>query len=252
MREHIGTLQEQVNELYVQLNELRSRQDGAMVSSDPGYNEVPVRSMSMSMSRTLPPLMPPDKPPQRVMPKFHGPTSSTYGFDVARSSLQTMGITSNNNLDDGIMSRERSRAASPFSLVAMPHPSKDPLWLIDHGEAMRLCGVYEEEIGIMYPVLDVDKVVKHLSMLYQFIGAALRTGLAQPSLHGADALDDEESTMAKMVLAITLVIEGNGRSELGQRLFDSAKTAIDLKVVGPVDLRSVIFIVLTVSQSPFV
>jgi hypothetical protein len=163
---------------------------------------------------------------------------------VAKSSLQTMGIT-HNVADDGLMSRERSRAASPVMMLSA-HPSKDPLWLIDHSEVVRLCRVYEEEIGIMYPVIDIDKVLKQANSLYKFIGASLRTGLGQPTLPGADTFDDEETTVLKMVMAITLTVEGHGRSELGQRFFDAAKPATDLKLVTAIDVKSVVLTVLTV------
>jgi hypothetical protein len=165
-----------------------------------------------------------------------------YGFDVAKTSLQTMGIT-NNTADEGMVSQERSRAASP--MPQPPHPQKDPLWLIDANEVTRLCHVYEEEIGIMYPIVDINKTIKHANGLYKFISASLRTGFGQLQLPGADNFDDEETTILKMVLATTLVVESNGRSELGQRFFDSAKPSVDLKLVTNTGIPSVVLLVLT-------
>jgi len=252
MRQHIASLQEQVNDLWASLNELRSRPEAVFAGPiDPVFqqdghgHDQGGRSLSLSASRTLPPLISPKRPPPKPLPQFHGPTSLVYGLDVAKSSLQTMGIT-HNTVDDGAISQERSRAASP-NLPLAPHPSKDPLWLIDHNEVVRLCGIYEEEIGIMYPVLDVEKVMKHASNLYKFIGASIRTGFGQLGLPGPDAFDDEETTILKMALAIALVVEGNGRSDLGQRFFDAAKPATDLKLVTALDLKSVVLLVLTVS-----
>ncbi|OAG41690.1 hypothetical protein AYO21_04154 [Fonsecaea monophora] len=245
MRDHIAALQEQVNDLYASLNELRSRADISYSAPiDPQFShDGSTRSMSVSASRTLPPLISPKRAQPKALPQFHGPTSTVYGLDVAKSSLQTMGIT-HNAPDDGMMSRDRSRAASPIMMLP-PHPSKDPLWLIDHPEVVRLCRVYEEEIGIMYPVVDIDKVLKQATSLYKFIAASLRTGLGQPGLPGADTFDDEETTVLKMVLAITLTVEGHGRSELGQRFFDAAKPATDLKLVTALDIKSVVLTVLT-------
>lgn len=245
MRNHISALQDQVNELYAQVNELRTRQDAAppFPAPDPIFNQ-DGHPRSMSASRTLPPLVSPkSRPPQRVLPQFHGPTSSMYGFDVAKSSLQTMGIT-NNPGDEGIVSQERSRAASPIR-PQPPHPTKDPLWLIDANEVTRLCHVYEEEIGIMYPVVDLAKIIKHANGLYKFISASLRTGFGQVSLPGNDAFDDEDTTVLKMILAITLVVEGNGRSDVGQRFFESAKPAVDMKLVTNTGIQSVELLVLT-------
>lgn len=237
MRNHIDALQDQVNELFTQLSDLRARQDGP-VAPDPIFHH----DRSLSTSRTLPPLVSPKRNHQRV-PQFHGPTSSMYGFDVAKSSLQTMGIT-NNLMDEGLMSRDRSRAASP-TLPGSPHPSKDPLWLVDLTEVHRLCRVYEEEIGIMYPICDIDRVQKHATSLYKFISASLRAGLGQPALPGPDAFDDEETIVLKMIIAITLVVEGGGRSDLGDRFFDSAKPSVDLKLVTNTNIFSVALLVLT-------
>ena len=244
MREHIAALQEQVNGLYASLNELRHRSDNPYSAPvDPQFSH-DGSTRSMSMSRTLPPLISPKRAPPKALPQFHGPTSTLYGLDVARSSLQTMGIT-HNVTDDGQMSRERSRAASPVMMI-QPHPSKDPLWLIDHSEVVRLLRVYEEEIGIMYPVVDIEKVLKQANALYKFISASLRAGFGHPALPGADTFDDEETTVLKMILATTLTVEGHGRSELGQRFFDAAKPATDMKLVTAIDTKSVVLTVLTV------
>lgn len=243
MRNHISALQDQVNDLFTQLTDLRVRQDGSVPPApDPIFHhDGHVRSLSTS--RTLPPLVSPKRNPQRVLPQFHGPTSSMYGFDVAKSSLQTMGIT-NNVLDEGFLSTERSRAASPM-IPPSPHPTKDPLWLVDLAEVQRLCRIYEEEIGIMYPVVEIDRVQKHAKGLYKFIGASLRSGLGQITKPGADAFDDEDTVVLKMILAITLVVEGGGRSELGQRFFESAKPSVDIKLVTNTNVVSVVLLVLT-------
>ncbi len=154
-----------------------------------------------------------------------------------------MGIT-NNVLDEGAVSRDRSRAVSPMASPST-HPSKDPLWLLDGAQVDRLCQIYEEEIGIMYPVVDLDRIQKHASNLYKFIGASIRSGFGQPNLPGADAFEDEDTVVLKMVLAITLIVEGSGRSELGARFFESAKPAVDLKLVTNTGILSVVLLVLT-------
>ena len=243
MQNLISGLQDQVNELFAQLNELRGSQNGALLPPQDSIFHHDTHPRSLSASRTLPPLVSPKGQPQRVLPQFHGPTSSMYGFDVAKSSLQNMGIT-NNLLDEGLVSRDRSRAASPL-VAASPHPTKDPLWLIDAAEVGRLCRIYEEEIGIMYPVVDIDRVQKHANGLYKFIGASLRSGFGQPNFPGSDAFDDEDTVVLKMILAITLTVEGGGRSDLGQRFFESAKPAVDLKLVTNTGMLSVVLLVLT-------
>jgi hypothetical protein len=240
MRNQIEALQNQVHDLFAQVNELRTRQDAG--SSMPAPD--PIFGPDRAHSRTLPPLVSPKRQQQqKTLPPLYGPTSSMYGFDIAKSSLQTMGVT-NNATEEGAMSTERSRATSPAPIASM-HPQKDPLWLLDSNEVQRLLHVYEEEIGIMYPIIDHKKLVKHASSLYKFIGASLRTGYGQLNLPGADAFDDEETVVLKMMLAIILVVEGNGRSDLGQRFFESAKPAVDVKLVTSTGITSIILLVLT-------
>ena len=251
MREHITALQNQVAELYAAVAELQNRPQNPFsvgsIPTDPALLQDGGRSASISTNRTLPPLPAPlpRRQSQRSFPTFHGPTSSVYGFDVAKSTLQTMGITQGNG-DDGQLSRDRSTNASP--LPPIPHPSKDPLWLVERHEALRLCRLYEDEIHLMYPEIDMERMYKHVERLYGFLGAALRSGFAQPTLPGADAIDDEDTTLLKLVLAIALMLEGNGRSDLGERFFQSTKFAVNLKVVESLDIRSVHVMILTVSS----
>lgn len=241
MQDQVSALQEHVNELQNVVGELRSQVQFA--AQDRMLYPPPDQPSNMTMSRTLPPLISPKRhQQQRILPQFHGPTSSIYGFDVAKSSLSNMGITQPPD-QEGLMSRDRSQAASPVQLA--PYPNKDPIWMLDQQEAIRLVKIYDEECHIMYPVLDMDKVFAHINQLYTFIGAALRSGFAQPGMPGEDALDDEMTTQLKLILACGLIIEGHGEHELGQKLYDSAKRATDMVIVGHLSLKAVVLIILT-------
>jgi len=248
VQDQIAALQNQVADLYSTTNDLRAQlqffqSQFQSQQNDSAYPPLERQPSSMAVSRTLPPLLSPRvKEHQRPLPRFHGPTSSVYGFDVAKSSLSNMGITQQPDTD-GLVSRNMSRAASPVHLA--PHPNKDPIWLLDQQEAVRLVRLYDEECHIMYPVLDMEKLIAHIHGLYSFVGAALRSGFAQPALPGEDALDDEMTTQLKIVLACALIIEGHGQHELGQKLYDSAKKAVDLVIVGPLSLKAVVLIILT-------
>lgn len=126
------------------------------------------------------------------------------------------------------------------------HPSKDPLWLLNKDEAVRLCRVYDEEMGIMYPMLDIDKIIRHAIRLFAFIESAVRTGLVQRSLLGHDNLDDDDTRILKMVLAAALVVEGSGQSELGGRLFETVRQYAESSLWGPVNTNQLKLLVLVV------
>ncbi|EKV05309.1 Fungal specific transcription factor, putative [Penicillium digitatum PHI26] len=228
MTDQITTLQDQVNSLFTNLNDLRAQRP---TFDSPGFERL---SRNGSQSAYTPMQAGLAKPRARH-PRFHGPTSSAFNFDVAKSSLQNMGITpTEEGTPDDLNTAHVSPAGSPSAnlgqLLPTTHPTKDPIWTIPREEAMRLCKVYEEEVGIMYPVVDITKVISQANLLYTFMEAATRTGFAQRGFPGSDGLYDESSIILKLILATTLVVEGSGQSELGQRLYLDVKPSIESKL----------------------
>lgn len=196
--------------------------------------------------------------PQHQQPTFRGPTSSAFNFGVAKNSLETMGITEHGDEDvsgsgdagtgTAEASPQRSPARYSNQLVQGYHIDKDPIWSIPQEEALRLCRVYEDEMGLMYPVVDVNKVVDYATRLYRFMEAAHRSGLMQEGMPGADSLDDEDTNILKMVIATALTVEACGRSETGQRLFEYVQPAIDQMLLGNIGVKAIRLLVMTVSR----
>lgn len=250
MTSQITTLQEQVNNLFNNINELRTQK--------PAFESPPFDHLSRDGSQSVFTPMHPGMPKTRSRhPRFHGPTSSAFNFDVAKSSLQSMGITpAEEGMPDDLTTAHVTPAGSPpphlGSLVPTIHPTKDPIWSIRREEAMRLCRVYEEEIGIMYPVVDITTVTSQANLLYTFIEAATRTGFAQRGLPGSDSLHDDSSILLKLILATTLVVEGGGESELGQRLYLSIKPVIESKLWEPNGIKTIQLYAIVVSILPYV
>ncbi|KAJ6024430.1 hypothetical protein N7540_005227 [Penicillium herquei] len=237
MTAQITTLQDQVNNLFSNINELRSQK--------PAFESPPFDHLSRDGSQSVFTPMPSGIPRARSRhPRFHGPTSSAFNFDVAKTSLQSMGITpAEDGIPDDLTTAHVTPAGSPPAhlgpLVPTIHPTKDPIWSIRREEALRLCKVYEEEIGIMYPLVDITTVTNQANLLYTFMEAATRTGFAQRGLPGADSLLDDNSILLKLILATTLVVEGGGESDIGQRLYHSIKPVIESKLWGPHDIRNI-------------
>ncbi|KAK5675409.1 hypothetical protein LTS10_011851 [Elasticomyces elasticus] len=287
MSGHIASLQEQVNMLYNDLTSLRAQlghapppplqQDQgppapAPVSQAPQqaqhstaidpslqpYQEsfsgfqaspgAPIASMSPALTR-------PRTQSQSQQPSFRGPTSAEFNFDVARNSLQTMGITGINGTepgsgDAGAGTADPSPSGTPpasnsAQWVQAYHADKDPIWTISQEEAMRLCQVYEDEMGLMYPVLDINKVTGYTTKLYRFMEAARRTGLIQQGMPGGDAIEDEDTNILKMVLATAMTVEASGRSDLGRRLFEYVQPAIDHKLLGTSGIKGIRLLAMT-------
>ncbi|KAK5160103.1 hypothetical protein LTS14_002210 [Recurvomyces mirabilis] len=184
---------------------------------------------------------------QSQQPSFRGPTSAEFNFDVAKSSLQTMGIS---GVEEG--SGDATGDANPTPSGSPPrqvldhwNADKDPIWKTTQEEAMRLCQVYEDEMGLMYPVLDIQKVMAYATKLYRFMEAAHRTGLMQQGFPGGDAIEDEDTNILKMVMAVAMTVEASGRSDLGRRLFEYVQPAIDNLLLGNVGVKGIRLLVMT-------
>ncbi|KZF26348.1 hypothetical protein L228DRAFT_242807 [Xylona heveae TC161] len=253
MDAQIRTLQDQVDNLFASMSALRSSQDINTPTIESG--SYPRRLQSRSVSVSQPSIPNPSSPLNQIhqatqdrrisrTPRFQGPTSSAFGFDVARSSLQTMGITSPEDIGpDGALPRNALPAPSPPHSPIKIHSTKDPIWGLSRQDVMRLCQVYEEEVGVMYPVLSIDFLMRHANLLYTFIEAAARSGFAQPSLPGADQLQDKYTNVLKMVLATALMIEGDGQSEVGERLYETVRPHAENFLWAPVEVRDIVLLV---------
>ena len=73
----------------------------------------------------------------------------------------------------------------------------------------------------MYPVVNINTVMEYTERLYSFIDAARRNGLVQQGFPGADAIDDENTIILKMIIACASTMEHAGGSELGRNMFES-------------------------------
>lgn len=169
-----------------------------------------------------------------------------------------MGITTaigDDTVDgEGANTNEATPIGSPkFSMPGVlqrpnrTHASKDPIWLFTKEECLHLVNIYQDEMGIMYPMLDMDQLLQHTSMLYTFVEAATRSGLMQIALPGADSIYDDMTSILKLVLATAITLQASGKSELAKRIFENVKPTVDGKLLAPPDCKTVQMLILTVS-----
>lgn len=251
MTAHITSLQQQVDELFHNLASLRSHVDA---QSNNGSIGTPFTQQE------YPPMLPP--PPSvrsrtksfTKHPRFQGPTANAFNLGVARSSLKTMGITAAEEAEDeGVVTNAPTpRGSPPFAGQMVPaapmHADKDPIWSISKQEALRMVHVWYEEQGAMYPFLDIDKVLRYAEMLFTFVEAAARSGLMQGAMPGADGIYDDQTSILKLVLAITLIMESGGKDALGEKLFENVQKVVERNISEPVSLHSISLLALTVSS----
>jgi hypothetical protein len=176
--------------------------------------------------RSLPAISPPPPPFNSTAQRpdssyvrygsFRGPTSMAYNLDVANNTISNMGYTV---IGEGVEQQPQQ------SLEDGPPPGvADPLLEFDKDEMVRLCRLHEEEVGIMYPVLDIQAVISHAKSLASFI-ESLR------NQRPLEALNDEKTLQLKMVMCCALVAEEHGHSDKAVRLFESMEAIVNRKLM---------------------
>ncbi|KAL6691251.1 hypothetical protein J3F84DRAFT_387206 [Trichoderma pleuroticola] len=102
--------------------------------------------------------------------------------------------------------------------------SQKLLWLINRAEAVRLCDLYEREIGSIYPVVDISEVKQTLGSLYSAYEATDYS--SRPPVPIVEALENVANgdiNTLKLVLAITLLAEGGGRHTMGEAMCEEVQ-----------------------------
>ncbi|KAK1994545.1 hypothetical protein LX36DRAFT_198486 [Colletotrichum falcatum] len=148
--------------------------------------------------------------------------SYTFNISLARTHLCARGIGTTDADPGGVSaSVNPTRPSSPWIQTAfgLDTGSIDPLWLINEEEAVRLCNVYEEEIGIQYPFLDIQRLITQVRNLYRAMNSGSRLGFAFAAIPGPAIIDPQDLCLVKMVLSTALTVEAGGSSQLGKSLF---------------------------------
>lgn len=256
MNANIQSLQEQVETLYSTMNALRNTPESNGLSEH--RQESYPRQLSLGRPTSQPSYQNSMSPSQArgKHPRFQGPTSTAFNFDVANSSLQTMGITDGDPPDEGTLNYDENPLNSPSqhrpavaSMIAPPPPN-DPIWKVGKDEAIRLCRVYEEEVGITSPMFDIEKMISKAIALFKYSEPATRNGFMNRSA-SVDSPDADETNILKIMLATTLTVEGSGQSELGRMLFDSVRETSESKLWEPAESKGLIILVIIVRPFDF-
>ena len=249
MSTNIRSLQEQVDNLYSTINMLRNTQATVGMSYHRNGSHPPQPYLAQSSPKTVYQGSMPSSQSREKHLRFQGPTSTAFNFNVAHSSLQNMGITGAKISDDLGVTADGSLYKSSVQRRSLPGtvmvpPSDDPLWRVGKDEAIRLCQVYEEEIGLMLPMLDLEKIIKKTNLLYS-LDSTSQPDLAN-HLSSIVSLDADDMNILKMILATSLTLEGSGESELGKMLFESIRGACEIRLWDPIDIKGLILLVIAV------
>ncbi|KOS37371.1 hypothetical protein ACN38_g11835 [Penicillium nordicum] len=230
--EQMRVMQDQITQLSASIRSIASSEHSPGGASTTGtYGKLPTQRS-------------PRRPSTARETAFQGPTTSAFSFDLAKSSLQQRGIVERAEAgDEGDLTQEPSPLASPSAPNEKieTRQTLDPLWSLPKAEALRLCQVYEEEMGIMYPVLELTEILDQVHILYDPIDCTVGP---TRQLDGHNGLAREDVHILRVVFACALTAEASGRSEQAIALFDSVREAQDNCVWGPPKIKNIIFLTL--------
>ncbi|KAI0450221.1 fungal-specific transcription factor domain-containing protein [Xylaria acuta] len=223
MAAQVSHLQEQVETLFNNLNALRAETLRAAPLHQPDRTLAGPSASSTPTSTTMTILPQPRQPSVA----FRGPTSNRFSLDVAKNTLHKMGYSYPSDNTDAIGRTRETPSTSPkltpLVVPSVENSTADALWELDKDEMIRLCRIYEEEVGIMYPVLRIDSIINHARTLTTWLEAAKKNGLAG----GHGGINDPNTLLLKIVLCGGLLVEGHGNSAQAQRIFAGIKPIAD-------------------------
>jgi hypothetical protein len=243
MKERVAKLQEQFDNLIQTMNafnqdtlHLAPLQDRALPfpNSTAGTPPPSTTTVSSVHRQDLP-------PPPRGPNLFRGPTSASFTVDLAKSSLRQMkerghlpalDVAAAEGMEDNPVLIEHSPAPSPYQTwppaAEMPRGRpRDPLWDFDRSEMIRLCRLHEEEVGIMYPVVNIDDLVSHADSLADWMEASTKHGFAPQGIGHDEGINNIRTLELKIVMCCALVVEGRGYSPKGVRVWEHMQPTVD-------------------------
>ena len=162
-------------------------------------------------------------------PQFIGPTSSDFSFNVANSALTRLGIettTADTRLESAVTSRRTS--PEPVSRDPVTNPNLDPLLALGFPKIEHMLDIYEDELHPIYPFINVDDVRARAPELYR----ELEAGYSSDETSGKLKTCSVDAMVFKLMVATALVVEGAGKSKLGEELLGSIDATLDRGIRG--------------------
>ncbi|KAL2814154.1 hypothetical protein BJX63DRAFT_431557 [Aspergillus granulosus] len=166
-------------------------------------------------------------------PDYVGPTSAEFGITQRQKPADD---------SDGDDDSESTTAPSPAAVSDVEAMSSDPLGCFGKEEALRLVDVYENNVGLMYPCIDLDSVRGYVNDYYKDGG---RAGPTPPGMSDQDWFFARDAEVLKIILATALLAESHGRSERAALLADSVEDRFAARVKIPeVDMKELLILTL--------
>lgn len=146
-----------------------------------------------------------------------------FSLDVANATISNMGYRGISESDE-----QQSQQTSVDAPLPPPLTDRsglaDPLFEFDKDEMVRLCRLHEEEVGIMYPVLDIQVVISHAKSLSSVIDSLRGQRPSEP-------FNDLKTLQLKIIMCCALVVEEHAHSDKALRLYNSMESVLNRKLM---------------------
>ena len=177
---------------------------------------------------------------------YQGPAGSDIAFDMPLHGSAEAEIP----IDKALEYAGPNNAQGPAPTATMSvQIREDPIWSLDAADAERLFSIYEEEIGKLYPIIDLQEVHQKSTFLFKFLAASKSSGLKAHFDDYPNIARDINANITKMVLANALAAESGGQNELGKRLFQSVLEVSEKNLWEQIDGSTQILLTLMVRPS---
>lgn len=204
----ITSLRGQVSALTTTVASLMDRR-----SSVPGYSNHQTPAPETASPVTVHAL-PRTRAPRE--PRFIGPTRSAFSFHIAETSLTRMGMSTQRSNSIGLSSTASSREATlePALQAPSPSPSSDADCLMEFSdtEAIRLVGIYQEEIACVHPIIQTKDLTENVGHILEMV-----RNPGRPST-GLTAIGRKDAHMLRLAIATAIIHETYGKNKISDRL----------------------------------
>ncbi|KAL3466126.1 hypothetical protein BJX64DRAFT_296069 [Aspergillus heterothallicus] len=223
--QRIEALQREMRAMAARMRELESAGTPSVSVSASNNASLSSSSVSAGLQRIL------NRPGS---PEYIGPTSAEFGITQRQKPAE------DSDVDDD--ESESTTAPSPAAVSDVEAMSSDPLGCFGKDEALRLVDVYENNVGLMYPCIDLDSVRSYVNDYYKDGG---RAGPTPPGMSDQDWFFARDAEVLKIILATALLAESHGRSERAALLADSVEDRFATRVKIPeVDMKELLILTL--------
>ncbi|GKT45362.1 uncharacterized protein ColSpa_05543 [Colletotrichum spaethianum] len=112
----------------------------------------------------------------------------------------------------------------------------DALLTIPLDESIRLLEVFEEEVEIVYPFIDTRELIEKASAIRAYVEDSTDVTAATTVL--STSVDIKDVILAKVAMAISMVVESHGKNHTSTKLVEPAKQIIyQLSIDAEADLK---------------